>query len=186
MPRAIDIEKMKEQIKEYFEMHSQRDILEKFYKDTLETIDKFDKELWVSAINEQIALDNEELFYTDDPEKKKYEHLFDIFSHGVGHLIDEKIPWTEVKDTDFPTSFRIFENNGDQLAVTLMIGQGCAIDVCPISDFKKWMERIGGKYEMPEPLKLDDLEQMLKDGKKEILEKIANASTYVRCSLKHR
>lgn len=180
MARAIDIAAMKERINEYFETHSQQDILKKFYKDTLETIDKFDKELWVSAINEQIGLGNEELFYTDDPEKKKYEHLFDIFSNGVGHLIDEKIPWTEVKDTDFPTCFRIFEHNGYQLAVTLMIGQGSAIDVCPVSEFKNWMKRIGGHYTPPKPLKLDDLEKMLKEGKQEILDKIANASTEVK------
>ena len=180
MATAIDIQKMKEHINEYFDTHSQQDILKKYYKDTLETIDKFDKDLWARAIDEQVSIGDEECWYTDDENKKQWEPLFEIFHNGVGHQIADRHPWTPVENTDFPTMFMIFEDKGNKIAVVLMIGQGSAIDVCPVDEMEKWMKRIGGKYEMPEALSLDDLEKLLNRAKYEINVCIQSASTEVK------
>lgn len=180
MAVSLDIQKMKEHINEYFATHSQRDILESYYKDTLATIDKFDKDLWARAIEEQAEIGDEECWYTKDENKKQWEPLFEIFHNGVGHQIADRHPWTPVENTDFPTMFMIFENKGAQIAIVLMIGQGSSIDICPVEKMQEWMKRIGGKFEMPKALSLDDLEKLLITAKNEINVCIQSASTEVK------
>lgn len=157
----MDIEKAKEQIKNYLETHTHGEIMRDMYGDSVERMKSFDASLWKDAIANQVDFGDEELYYAEDNDpNKKYLPLFDTWSS----LVDPKIPWQNVDECMFPTCFVIIEDNGKRLVYSIMVGQGSASTICSVENFKSWMNRCENKYTFDETkfITVDDLEKAFK------------------------
>jgi hypothetical protein len=158
----MDIEKAKDQIKNYFETHSHAEIMKNMYGESVERMESFNASLWKDAIVNQVDIGDEELYYADKNEpNKKYLPLFDSWSA----LVDPKIPWQEVEESMFPTVFVIIEDNGKRVVFSIMVGQGSASSICSIDNFKEWMERCENEYTFDESkfITVDELEKVFKE-----------------------
>lgn len=164
---------MKKVIDHYFDTHSQKDILKSMYEDDIKAYKKFDRKLWERIIDEQLELSDEHLLYFADKENmSEFKHIFSTFRASLEDLL----PWTQTTDYDFPTMFHVFEHNGKQIVVVLMIGQGSSMDTCTVKGFKKWMKRNKTKFEMPKSITLDEFEVAVKKTLASIRKKIREAS----------
>ena len=167
----MDLEAQKQAINNFFKTHTQKQILESFYKDDIKYFSEFDRRLVEKVIDNQIELSDEHLYYCH--EKDGTTEFLPIF-HTFRSSLD--LPWVECTHVDFPTSFLLLEHDGKQMVLSLMIGQGSAMDFCTVEGFKKWMERNEAKYEWPEKaMTVDELSKRVSDTLAEINNKIANA-----------
>lgn len=150
----MDIEKAKEQIKNYFETHTHGEIMRDMYGDSVERMKSFDASLWKDAIANQVDITSEELYHS------VYLPLFDTWSS----LVVPKIPWQNVDECMFPTCFVIIEDNGKRLVFSIMVGQGSASTICSVENFKSLMNRCENKYTFDETkfITVDDLEKAFK------------------------
>lgn len=158
----MDMEKAKEQIKNYFETHSHAEIMKSMYGKSVERMKSFDASLWKDAIANQVDIGDEDLYYADEDEPdKKYLPLFDSWSS----LVDPKVPWQEVEESMFPTVFTIIEDNGKRVVFSIVIGQGAISSISPIEYFKDWMDRCENKYTFDETksITVDELEKVFKE-----------------------
>jgi len=167
----MDIDAQKEAIKNYYKTHTQKQILETFYKDDLKVFGEFDRSLVEKVIDNQMELDDEHLYYCHEEEGlTEFLPIFRTFRDSLG------LPWIECGDTDFPTFFVVLEHDGKQMVLSLMIGQGSSMDFCTVDGFKSWMKRIRCTYKWPEKaITVDELEKMVADRLAEINNKIASA-----------
>lgn len=166
-------EKLKK-IDKFFDDKSQRDIMEMMYNDPIKRMEAFDRKLWEEVIDNQIEVGDEEAWYSKDPNIHKYKDMW----HCFNPYVDERLPWVEVEDADFPTKFLLLEHNGKQLITSLMIGQGAACDTCTVEGFKEWMKRNKWTAKIPEKgTTLDDVALAMKDTVREMKEAIRNADT---------
>ena len=167
----MDIDAQKEAIKNYYNTHTQKQILETFYKDDIKVFGEFDRSLVEKVIDNQMELGDEHLYYCHEEEGlTEFLPIFKTFRDSLG------LPWIECGDTDFPTFFVVLEHDGKQMVLSLMIGQGSAMDFCTVDGFKSWMNRIRCTYKWPEKaITVDELAKMVADRLAEIKNKIANA-----------
>lgn len=169
----MDIEKQKSVIENYFKSHSTRDIMKSFYKDDLKDYEAFDRKLWEEIIDKQLELNDEHLAYFAEEEgMTRFSHIFSTF-HST---LEKELPWTVCENCTFPTMFHLFEHNGKQIIVTLMVGQGCTMDTCTVKGFKKWMVRNKTTFTMPAPVTLDEFETAVKKTLERLNRDIANAN----------
>lgn len=172
----MDIEEMKKSIDEYFDTHSPRDIVETMYRPFIEHMKTFDRAMWEEAIDRELSLGDEQCWYSEDPEVNKFKDLWNIFNTHI----DERIPWICVENADFPTRYFGVVHNGKTSIVTLMIGQGIAMDIVPLDGFLKWMKRNKWKVRIPDKtLTLDELEKAAKDTIADLEDRIQIASDKV-------
>lgn len=169
----MDIEEMKKSIDEFFDTHSPRDLVESMYRPFIEHMKTFDRAMWEEAIDRELSLGDEQCWYSDDPEVNKFKDLWNIFNSEI----DERIPWISVENADFPTRYFGVEHSGKTSIVTLMIGQGSAMDIVPLKGFLKWMKRNKWKVRVPDrALTLDELEKTVIDTIADLEDSIKNAS----------
>lgn len=135
--------KILDELKTYLATHTQAQVLKDVYGDEVERIKRFDADLWKDAIENQVEIGDEALFYSDDSSPmKKYMQLFASWSY----IVDDKLPWQSVEKSDFPTKFLIIENDGRCVVMSVMYGQGAVCDILPVDKFKSWMERCQNEY----------------------------------------
>lgn len=169
----MDLEKAEKEMDKFFRTHSQKDLLKSLYEEPLERMKKYNRKLWEEVIDKQLEFDDEDTWYSRDPNIKKYNNLWFCFNPYV----DEKLPWRNCENADFPTRFLLLEDNGKQMVTTLMIGQGAVRDVVTVEGFKSWMERNKWNYKLQEKATtLDEIEQVLNETIKGMEEDIENAS----------
>lgn len=136
--------------------------LKLMYGDDVEHLKKFNKDLWKEAINNQISISDEELWYAkDDDPMKKYLPLFE----GWSGIIDGEMSWQFVEESDFPIQFLIIEDNGKRIVMSVMFGQGSVCDIMPENEFKNWMERCENKYQYDSSkvISVDKIEKVVKE-----------------------
>ena len=169
----MTVEEMQQHIDNFFNTHSQKDILTSMYEEPIKRMRGFNRSLWEEAIDNQIELNDENCWYSEVPNINKFKDLWLCLSPHIG----DKIPWQECDNASFPTSFFIVEHNGKQMVVTLMVGQGSSMDLTTVDGFKSWMDRIGCTYTMPEPITLDELEYAIRITADELEKEINEADT---------
>lgn len=166
-------EEAKQEIRDRLNKLSLRELLETMYRPFIEHMKTFDRAMWEEAIDKELSLGDEECLYSYVPSINKFKDLWNIFNP----VIDERIPWLSVENADFPTRYFGVEHNGKTSIVTLMIGQGSAMDIVPLKGFLKWMKRNKWKVSVPDKsLTLDELEKAVSDTIADLEDKIKNAS----------
>lgn len=174
MKKIMTHEERMKAVDEFFKNKSQRDCIEMLYNGPIERMEAFDRKLWEEVIDNQIEVGDEDAWYSKDPKIHKFKDLW----HCFNPYVDERLPWVDVEDADFPTRFLLLEHNGKQLITSLMIGQGAACDTCTVEGFKKWMKRNKWTAKIPKKgTTLDELALAMKDTVREMKEAIRNADT---------
>lgn len=157
-----NIEQIIQELKTCFETHTPGQIMKDMYGDIVERLKKFDANLWKEAVDIQLAVGDEELYYADESyQKKKFLPLFECWAS----IVDDKLPWQSVDESAFPIQFLIIENSGKRLVMSVMVGQGAVCDILPIDNFKAWMERCDNKYTFDETkfVTVDDMTKAFKE-----------------------
>lgn len=169
-------EEVKQEILDNLKKISPRDLVETMYRPFIEHMKTFDRAMWEEAIDKELSLGDEQCWYSDDPEVNKFKYLWNIFNPEI----DERIPWICVENADFPTRYFGVVHNGKTSIVTLMFGQGSAMDIVPLDGFLKWMKRNKWKVRIPDKtLTLDELEKAAKDTIADLEDRIRSASDKV-------
>lgn len=142
-----NIEQIIQELKTYFDTHTDGQIMKDMYGDSVERLKKFDANLWKEAVDIQLVVGDEELYYADESyPKKKFLPLFEAWAS----IVDDKLPWQSVDESAFPIQFLIIEDSGKRLVMSVMVGQGAVCDILPIDNFKAWMDRCENKYTFDE------------------------------------
>ena len=166
-------EAVKQEILDRLKKVSPRELLDTMYRPYIEHMKTFDRVMWEEAIDKELSLGDENCWYSENPEVNKFKDLWNIFNPAI----DERIPWISVENADFPTRYFGVEHNGKTSIVTLMIGQGSAMDIVPLDGFLKWMKRNKWKVRVPDKsLTLDELEKTIIDTIADLEDSIKNAS----------
>jgi len=155
----MDFDAKMKAIKDYFDSHTQKQLREMYYKDDIKALNEFDRKLLEKVIENQIELDDERLLYCHEKDgTTEFLNIFNTFRNIL------ELPWVECDNVSFPTQFIVLEHGGKRMVLSLMIGQGSAMDFCTVDGFKNWMERIKATYEWPETaISVDDVEKKVTD-----------------------
>jgi len=169
-------EEAKQAILDRLKKVSQRELVETLFRPLIEHMKTFDRAMWEEAIDKELSLGDEQCWYSEDPDVNKFKDLWNIFNPEI----DKRIPWICVENADFPTFYFGVVHNGKISIVTLMIGQGSAMDIVPLDGFLKWMKRNKWKVRIPDKtMTLDDLEKAAKDTIAYLEDRIQSASDKV-------
>ena len=180
----MDLEEMKKTIDEFFNSHSQKELRKMFYENDLKYIPTFDRSMWEEVIENEMSLGDEECWYSNNPEKKRFAE----FWRPITRAVRDELPLQFGDLSGFPLEFFIVEHNGKKSVVSYMYGQGCAADVCAIEDFKAWMKRppeSNVPVDETKSVTLDQLEATLKRVLKMINEAIESASEEIEDDMAH-